>query len=301
MSKLNYIVVMLFLLMSCQSDNEGIPQAKEPQSVPFSLRTSIDEVTTRVDGTSWDAGDQIGVYLHDYGTPTYIWYSNLCFINNLSGPIGEFIPSSGAARFDDRHYKLVAYYPFTNTPSSTTLDVSDQSNITPFLVANSDFDADTYFPLNIVFRYVYAKVIFRVYPKSGDITDLQDFASIDVVSIPLEGDYELSSQTFTSTSNKSTLSLNNVVDLYDMPTSVIVGKKAEAIVIPSTLSQTQVLLNFGTYKYLVPIVDDAWDGGNCYIYNISIDPYNPEEMEVSTGELLDWVDGNPNNDPLVPV
>jgi len=107
----------LLALASCSNDIE--PTCVDGTPVPARVTASIGAVQSRASGTSWDAGDRIGI--------SGAGYSNIAYITDEND---KFTPSEGDGIFfpSTDEFTFSAYYPYNDNNGTISVSTSNQQN-----------------------------------------------------------------------------------------------------------------------------------------------------------------------------
>lgn len=171
-----YLFILSLILSSCQEDK--IDFAENPQEVTFLIGGSGD-VETRAEGTSFDVGDKIGIYIVRHQPdnipilqPLGNYADNKCY-KVTSG--ANLLPNSGSDKIytsgSGYKYSIYAYYPYRSDiidPTNILFEIEgDQRDIKR--LKNSDFmmsqflNADLNKPVNLNFKrkFSYVHLLFN--------------------------------------------------------------------------------------------------------------------------------------------
>lgn len=266
-TKLNYwsllICVCTFALTGC--DEKDSPPIIENTPVLFTA-SKPNEAITRVSGTSWDNGDEIGIFTIKNQSalqPDNIIdnNNNLAFATNGSGlfyPKGKSIyyPEDGSSM------DVIAYYPYKANLTDFTypIDIAEQSEF--FYSANLKGVNRNSTSSNLVFRRVLSKLTLYIRPQISG-TSLNGLTVV-ADGAPTKASFSLSTATLItdeSSVNKIPLPLSGNNE----------QQVVSALLLPTTqANRTKIQFTIGskTYSWLVP---HALDAGKAYSYNITLD------------------------------
>ena len=130
--------LIVFSLTSCESEEVSSRPVENNKAATFTSTISnpLKELShTRAAGTTWHAGDQIGIYaiesLQELNNESiYNNYSNLKYINQSAGEVANFKAVEDEILFPhtDQKIDFIAYYPYTTDITNFTfpVDVSVQ-------------------------------------------------------------------------------------------------------------------------------------------------------------------------------
>jgi hypothetical protein len=260
-------------------------------------------VETRVTGTDWDGGEQIGIYMltGDYTlTAANIseGVSNREYENTAVSPqtAAIFTPPSPAGTIyypagqsgNVVDVKFIAYYPHgTVTDNSTSfmraIDVSsqtDQSAIDYLYAPAGTVCNKNSGTVTLPFAHKLVKLVFNIGKDPGvsaslsgltaEITAQETVSALDLTT----GDVPVSNGGPTTI---EALTVGN-------------GQSSEAIVLPlgNTAGVRFVFTNTAGEEFTGTVPDAAWQGGKKYTYNVTL----KKNEAIITGTITDWDDGN---------
>lgn len=258
-------ISLFILLQACDSNHAELPQADETREVVF---TSIidDRVLTRAANSSWDAGDQIGIYMLKSDGQTIV-SSNVPYITHQGD--GYFVGNGGTLSYpeDGTNVDFFAYYPYQEGTDYTaySLDMSDQSNskAIDLMVANNLTNRNnTSVTGNLQFQHLLAKVVLNLKTTDG--------SSLTGISATLSG------VKAKATANLSKIAEESYLTSADETTDISMavnseGTQAEAILIPQTLSEAlKITLKIGNKSKEVETSIQSLAAGTRYSVNVTI-------------------------------
>lgn len=261
-----HALLLTLLLASFGCSNEGI--LTETGQTPVSFSSTISGSSfTRVSGTNWSDGDQIGVFAIQHqkelsNTNIYGNCDNAPFTTNASGIFktagtGIYYPQDNSA------LDFIAYYPYKSNLEnySYPIDLSEQTDI----LYSDNLSGLTQSNNNatLAFNHILSKVIFSV--KTDDAN-----TSLSGLSATIEGG-----------KTKATLSLVNgslTIDATsdgNINATVTAGnsnnqKQVEVLLFPSDEANTltaKFVINSQTYTYVIP---EALATAKVYKYEITL-------------------------------
>ncbi|MCI1647975.1 MAG: fimbrillin family protein [Bacteroides sp.] len=270
------LYLLVVALFGCSS--KGTLHDTDEQTPVYFSSTVSDNSFTRVSGTNWSDGDQIGVFAIQHAkallnTNIYGDCDNAPFSTNSNG----VFYSTGANIYypqDDSALDFIAYYPYKSSITNYTypIDLSKQedvlysNNLSGLTQSNSN--------ATLAFKHILSKIIFSV---KADNTD----ASLNGLSATIEGG-----------KTKATLSLANgelTIDETSNGTTaaVVTGsgnneKEVEIIALPSNKANeltAKFIINGQTYTYVVP---DPLVAAKVYKYDITLQGVPPTVKKTSS-------------------
>lgn len=219
MKKIILAVLAVVAMASCEQDNGIAPDGGGSQAVSF----SASGIATRVssDGTSWEAGDMVGIFMQDNSVYTY---SNVCYLADNDATTTTFsVKTQGAELLypNGRAAIFNAYYPYVDgaTADGITIDVTDQSDLGAIDFMTSDTQTVTWFETEddistetevaFEFEHKLSKVIVTI-DLNDNVSSLEGIV-VSLASVPTEGVYELDGVQV-STSNAASVVFNTIED-----------------------------------------------------------------------------------------
>lgn len=273
------------ILTSCDN-NDGVDNSNR---VALSVISGIATETTqtRVTGTSWDAGDAIGIF--------QLQGSNTLNTNS------KYVSSTGTSAFSPATLGETIYFPIDASTSSdfiayhpyktgqTVFDyavtVSDQSNqaTIDLLVADKVTGKDKNAPaVAFNFKHRLSKVSLTIAAGNGIAPSDLEGIVITITGQQTAATYNINTFTLTPSGAVQEITLKTAGD----------GLSSEAIILPAAATTGRQLI-FTLKTLNEPFIwdipnDKAFDSGVKYNYSITL---NRTSIEV-TSTITDWIDGN---------
>lgn len=237
-------------------------------------------IETRVggaDGTIWDAGDPVGIYMIK-ATPGTLAAANILADNRRylasAGTLTGFSAYSGAAisyPLDGSDVKFLAYYPYSLAVTIDYLvpiDLSDQSNqsaidllYAPITVSNYNKTTNVAVPLS--FSHKLVKLVFDI---SNDVSVTEPVANgitVRIIGQQTVGALDLTDGTVTPS--------GPVTNIITTSTGTGTTVRAEAIVFPRSTSGFEfVFTNNKGQVFTIIDPHPLWVEGNIYTYTITL-------------------------------
>lgn len=269
---LYFYLLLLFTVYNCSKENETIPGFETEQApIRFSAVLFENDIT-RASGTTWDKGDEIGVFTVAH--QSQLTSGNIIDQNdNL-----PFVTTNGDANFyakskniyypqDGSSMDIIAYYPYRSDLADYKYPV-DITTHPEIFYSNNLKGVNKNKPQDngIQFRRILSRIIFNVTPQSGD-------GSLEGLSVTVDGAKTLASLSLSDgalvVDEQSVKSFPMVVSGSDSQ------KQASAILLPSAqVNETTVRFSVGgkTYQWTVPNILEA---GKVYRYDIQLTGVEP--------------------------
>lgn len=290
MKKLNILFAILGVVIFASCSNEiEVPDnpLANPNQVIFS--STIGDMGTRATGTSWDAGDAIGVYALNAGqalseSAVYDGKANIKYNTPGDGKFtaaaeGITFPSSGNLDF-------VAYYPYKANINNYTYDVNVSNQTKPadidLLYSANAVGANKANPLvNLNFKHKLSLLILNISTGDG-VANLNGLTS-KIENMKVNASMNLADGVVTAGATVGTINpvLNNSGN-----TAI-----ATAIVVPQqNLNTVKVLftLNGKVYEWIPE--SQALESGKKYSYNLKLSTSGVITVSPSA-TIEDWQEG----------
>lgn len=272
-------LVLLMVLGSCEK--ESLPQAESVKSQQVRFFSVVeDEALTRAGGSSWAAGDHIGIYMKkesmDLNPDAIVnGTDNISFVTAKND--GYFRPASGTLEYptDGSAVDFIAYYPYQSTINSYIykVDVTNQAkpeNIDLLYADNlTGRTADS--PTgNLQFYHKLSSLVMNI--SSSDGTDFSGLTA-SISGVKTKADFNLTNGQLTvDEASVGTIPMRRA------------GNAAEAILLPaSTVSgiELTLTLNGKTQKIPLPATATSLKGGKKYVFSVTVknggSQVNPDE------------------------
>lgn len=261
-------LVLLMVLGSCEK--ESLPQAESVKSQQVRFFSVVeDEALTRAGGSSWAAGDHIGIYMKkesmDLNPDAIVnGADNISFVTAKND--GYFRPASGTLEYptDGSAVDFIAYYPYQSTINSYIykVDVTNQAkpeNIDLLYADNlTGRTADS--PTgNLQFYHKLSSLVMNI--SSSDGTDFSGLTA-SISGVKTKADFNLTNGQLTvDEASVGTIAMRRA------------GNAAEAILLPvATTSGIEITLRLGgkTHKFALPNTIKSLDSGKKYVFAVTV-------------------------------
>ena len=237
----------------------------------------------KASGTTWASGDQIGIYMKTNGTALAdAAVQNRQYVTDDRGNISAasaaeaiYYPEEGTADF-------VAYYPYTANVSGTIVpvDVSNQSDLAAIDLLYSNnatgVSASTN-AVNLGFSHQLANVLLTINADSTIPTTVGLEAAL--TGVPTSATFDLATGTLNV--GQTTGTVNFQVNA--------AGTKAEAILVPASLTNAQLQLTVGTKTVSVPLPASALESGKSIDFPVNVTNTGGNiYVSFGTATITDW-------------
>ena len=237
----------------------------------------------KASGTTWASGDQIGIYMKANGTALAdAAVQNRQYVTDDRGNISAasaaeaiYYPEEGTADF-------VAYYPYTANVSGTTVpvDVSNQSDLAAIDLLYSNnatgVSASTN-AVNLGFSHQLANVLLTINADATIPTTVGLEAAL--TGVPTSATFDLATGTLNV--GQTTGTVNFQVNA--------AGTKAEAILVPASLTNAQLQLTVGTKTVSVPLPASALESGKSIYFPVNVTNTGGNiYVSFGTATITDW-------------
>jgi hypothetical protein len=206
----------LFILLVCAScvDEEQRNNMQETNAVDFSVSVS-GGITSRASGTSWEAGDEVGVYMvpameNATDTADFSTYApesvNVPYRVAAAGASASLEAVSDKIVYpaDGSDVNFVAYYPYSDDENIVTsagvykINIADQDPLKDidllYHKGNTNYDRKSG-SVPLVFIHKLSKLTVNLDTASGFSGDLSN-VSVSLSGFPTKVDFDLSADTF---------------------------------------------------------------------------------------------------------
>lgn len=276
----------LVLFASC---NDVADEYSQMSDVEVSFTTQI---LTRVQNNQWEGGEEIGVYMHTYGSElsdASVWdnSSNCKYLvssSNTVSPATEmdklYYPKSGGVNF-------IAYYPFSNVENyAVNLDVSNQTipSEIDFLYSNNLKNLTAVASAQeLKFQHQLSKISFNI--TAGYGVEQEDLSGLTVTVRNA-----ITSASF-SLSNGGIVLSDDVIDVKAVVAEKDNSIQAEAIMIPQESNDVFVIISLAEGRNFMYRLagNQAWISGYKYSYEVSLTDQTVNAALTAT--ISDWTDG----------
>lgn len=259
-------IVLLLTLGACEKDALQTFNSEQPKPVSF---TSVVEgnVLTRAGGSSWAAGDRIGVYMKTAGESlegAAVLGDNVPFITK--GTAGNFNPDGTALCYPEggAAVDFIAYYPYTASVDNYIykVDVANQSNpeaIDLLYADNLTNRTSASVTGNLQFYHKLTRLVINF--NSSDNTDFTSLTAT-LSGVTPKADFNLADGTLSADAAKGEVVMRRV------------GNAAEAILVPAaTTAGVQVKLTLEGKTQTVALTDakiTELKGGTQYVFSVNV-------------------------------
>ncbi len=278
--------VVALALNACSADTDPVA-AEASHVITFSAPDGH-----RAVGTRWDAGDAIGLFMKSAGKPfdaaTLSGADANVRYTTVAGD-GYFTPTTTALKIGaGQSADFVAYYPYDANVSGgvLTLDIANRQN-TPAAIDLLYADnlrnvSSTQSAQALAFRHCMASVTLTL---SADATTTCEGVSVSLAAMPTRGKFDLTSGTFTQTSNIGNLPMRVVVSGSSATATALVFPQAEADYLIAV-----VTLANGSVKTVVLSESQVLESGKNYAYTLRLTDSSANKGEAEATGYARWTE-----------
>ena len=299
MKKSNILFTIIGVMLFAASCSNEIDVPDNPLAHPNQAKfiSTIGDVATRATGTSWDAGDAIGVYAlnADQALSEAGIYDGKANIKHNTPGDGKFTAVAEGIIFPKTgNLDFVAYYPFNATINEYkyAINVANQTKSADIDVLYSDnakganIDNST---VNLNFKHKLSQLILNV--SIGDGVNSLNGLTSKIEGFKVDGSMNLVDGVVTTGTT--------VADI----TPVIVNEQttatATAIVVPGqNLSSVKVLFTLNGQVYEWTPESQDLESGKKYTYKLKLSTSGLVVVDPS-GTIEDWVEGNTGTGDII--
>lgn len=299
MKKILIVLTTALLLAACSNDND--PAAiNDGRRVPLQVRGYIADTPlgiTRAHDTTWETGDQIGLYAlpHDNITTPIEDGSNVCYV--FAGATA-FTSSTSIKLPETGSIDVYGYYPYSSdptiNPTAVAVNLSTQNpqkNIdlmTTGKVSTSTHDGNTLISINepsceLLFRHRLTKLEFNL--TFIDFDDIKN-TSLTIGSQKTTATYNIYTDELTYGSGEA----YQTITAAEISSSNDNQKTFEAIVLPNHADNNRtpnerkvtIVVDGKSYSFTIvktgadtnnKVLTDSFDAGYKYVYNVTVYPF----------------------------
>lgn len=286
-----YPAVTLLALSLAACNNEEITPNPDTR-VALQVTSGIQ---TRAYNTTWEAGDDIGIFGFMQGDASTQAYSNVRYVTR-SGD-GAFTPDGTTIYLptDGSSLDFVAYYPHATDLENGiyTVDVEDQSDQSTIDLMAAGTQTANRIKNTVTFNFEHklSKIVLTFKPGDGMALSELTGMKVQLTNQQLKATFDVTQpdgEVVVGTNTPATLTLNTDAD----------GTSSEGIVLPSA--------NFDGMTIHLELSDggsffnwdlnnsqnaDKFEAGKKYVYDITV---NKTRLDV-TATITDWTPGNGEN------
>lgn len=300
--KFLFLFIGLTLFISCSDSDSEQDIAANNNRVVFS--GTIGSLQSRAADTSWDNGDEIGIYALNAGaelSETAI-FDGKANVKYRSDSEGKFTAVAAPIKFPSHgDLDFVAYYPYqlTITDYKYTIDVSTQSNpaAIDLLYSNNAKEQNrTSKEVNLSFKHMLSMVVFNV--KVGDDVPSLDGLTASIKNVVVDGELALADGAISIGDNRKEIA-PVVAIANDNKTAVV-----KAIVMPGqNIKDVEVVFNLDGKKYEWTPEAEELESSTKYSYSLTL---VKDESGVPTvipadinATISDWNDPEIEDTPII--
>ena len=287
------LFIGLTVLASCSdSDTEGAIAVDNNKAL---FSGTIGELRTYATDTSWEEGDEIGIYALNAGatlseTAIFDGKSNVKYTTDASG---KFSAVGSTIRFpDEGDLDFVAYYPYTAAINEYkySIDLSQQDNLAAIdLLYSNNAKAKNNKNPNVMlnFDHMLSKLVLNI-EAGKDVSSLEGL-SVAINNVLIDGSFDLTDGSVAVGTTRKEIA-PNVALATDNKTAA-----SNAIVMPNqNLEDVEVVFSLDGKKYIWNPTNQELNATFKYEYTIILsltDTGDPRvELEKVGATITDWGD-----------
>jgi len=294
-SRLLALVAVATAMLAGCSKERPIGGTDSPAEVRFT--GNVASLVTRVsgtDGTQWDAGDPVGIYMFKADGTPFTLDGDLAANKRYTATAGTsatFTPADGVPLYypaDGSGVKFMAFHPQGGSITSDKelmFSVASQANLSAIDVLHSPltaaYDRTATAPVPLVFAHKLTKLVFNVANGAGVTEPVSNGMTVAISGQKTTGELHLITGAIEVTGAATTLTA----------TAAAGATKIEAIVIPSAdlTDVTFTFTNAANQTFDVEVPTSAWEGGKRYTYTVTLKA--ADKRADITGTIDPWGDG----------
>ena len=275
------------LFTACSSDDPETPQVDETKDVVFTssitgVNGSSNQLESRVNGSKWDANDEIGIFMQlkdsEMSNKKYLAQPD----GSLKAVAGNELkyPMEGTADF-------LAYYPFSANAGNkkVAISVTEQQNPTKidFLYADNAKGIQKNQTVNLLFVHKLSQITINV---KGDET-IKDLKGLNIAlkGMNTSATFNLADGSLAVTDSKADIQMKMNAE----------GSLAEAIVLPTSSVENMKMvfsLEGKTFEWPIAIKDGNKLSAGCkYTFNATLSIFHGQpSVQMGNATITDWVE-----------
>lgn len=290
MMKPHFFILPLISLLILACEGETINPDRASKKI--NVTADIEGVKTRLSGSTWEKGDDIGIYMTKSGVPL----SNTALVKNAHYSYegtGIFTPKNESQEiylpFNGTNVDFVGYYPYREDLVDFVfpIDLSVQSNqaVLDLMYADNEKNKNMSNPnVKMIFSHKLTKIVIQItHHRNFDLSEL----SVILTNVPTKSFFNLVNGALTNSPEKENIALaiNSK------------GTTAEAILLPgSNLSDSKLWFVIGdneqVFNAALPPNITSKPLASSTLYNLSATLYSEEQEEranIEPGSITHWI------------
>ncbi len=262
--------------------------SKEPQpSVVQSPLLLTSQIETRAFNTSWEMGDQIGVYMFKHQTQETVGAANTLYSTPTDSAQADFTAQGTPLYYpQEGMVDIFAYYPYTDQMNGMeyAVDVNSQVDMSAIdlMVASKLGIPKSEDALPILFKHRLTKITVQLQPGEGVTSEQLADASITIAGLKTEATYNITTSSITLAGDAKPIALN--VDGLSANNLI-----AEGITIPQS-STIDIVITTSTYGEFKPLTFEAKEFAQGVKYTYTITVQRTGIHLNGDVEIQDWIE-----------
>lgn len=281
---------MLLILAACSNEDKT---TNGNGNVSIQFKSKVEDFnTTDASHSPWEAGDEVGIYMYQYGKPL----SGATIVNDIiNTPFvtltedGFFQPLNGEKRYPEgRTVNFIAYYPQCELSNrfSYPININDQTepDAIDFLYSNNlQGITGQQNDQELLFKHQLSKLTITTNAKNGVVHPLQ----VKVSNVFGKGNFKLAlGEMEVDKSSLTTLTLNTV----NQQSSAV----STGLLLPVDNSVTlKVTLTYNAKSYNKEFTVSKIEAGKSYAFSINLDDLDTDEPiypEIPSSNYRGWME-----------
>lgn len=308
--KSKYLVAALALtLVACSNDETDNRVVNEPTAARF--YGEISEAATRAAGTTWTAGDAIGVT----GTSSSTTYTNIKYEYVANGQPFNVATSGNEIYYQNNNsVTFSAYYPFSGTeksaPSTVTKTIAaadqdatnksvegkftPQSQIDYLYGTGTGERGKNDGNVTFSFKHMMSKLVLVFI--AGYEVNLNDLTGYKLDDLEMNGSFDPTDGTAAASTTSNTKTLT--IEKKNIPFTSENGKQISSLILyPQTANAATLTVTVDGREFTANLIipaktetshDNGLVSGKKYTYNVTV---GTQAVTVSQADIDDWTEG----------
>lgn len=291
---LSTILIAAGICLACEKPTGELNPSAETVPISFVSNLSM----TRVAGSNWDDGDDVGIFMMKNESASYADNGQnkhyVAAINNSLSPIDE--NNTLYWPLKNKKVDFIAYSPYTELSDFIyPMDITDQSNQyqLDFLYAEKiEGKSEEDGSVNFVFKHSLSKLVLNVVTETPV---LESMLSANILGLTTKAEFDLYEGVLKNCGDVSPIAMH------------CAGTTLQAILLPGTVGDDvifEILLDEELYTWQLNKSIPELKSGYKYEYNVSLTAKEPVFTPAGfQSQIVDWTSQNDDIElsPVVPV
>ena len=292
--KLLTILIVLCACLACEQQTGNMNPSAE--AVPISFVTNLS--MTRVAGSNWDNGDNVGIFMMKNESASYADNGQnkhyVAAANNSLSPVNE--DNTLYWPLKNKKVDFIAYSPYAELSDLIySMDITDQSNqsMLDFLYAEKiEGKSEEDGSVNFIFKHCLSKLVLNIIAETPIEESLP---TANILGLPTKAEFDLYDGVLKNCAEVAQIAMH------------CSGTTLEATLLPGNVGDdvtVEILLDEELYTWQLNKSISELNPGYKYEYNVSLTAKEPVFVPAGfQSQIVDWTSQNDDVElsPVVPV